>query len=210
MQPLLRLSLLLTLLTWAAALLVTEAARQSGHEVIGQAASLLLPPNDCPAPCWHGIRPGETSSGDGIERLGSLSWVTQISVIQGIVSYDSIVRWDWTAASPSLIDRERDGRMWTHNGSVYLIELPVNISLAVALGALGPPDEVEALRAPQSPPAVFLHVYYQSGRLALQATVPCPATFWQVLAARVNIELKDSTVQALHADLREAHTLCQS
>jgi hypothetical protein len=193
--PALRLTLALTLLAWIAIVVMIGFAGMVGQTAITQAAALLQPPDDCPPPCWQGIRPGSTSSGDGIERLKHLPWVTNLSVIQGIVSYDSIVRWSWNQP-PNGLDSNRDGRMWTHQGQVYLIELPLTLRLATVWNALGPPDWIELTRSPQQPPAVFLHAWYHGGRLTLEATVPCPVSPWRIWSVVIDATFKEADVQA--------------
>jgi hypothetical protein len=183
-------AVLLTLLACLAVVGVRLVSHAAGQPVIEQTAVLLRPPPDCSAPCWQGIRPGSTTSSDGIDHLNHMPWMTNLSVIQGIVSYDSIVRWGWQQPPPG-IDARRDGRMWTHQGQVYLIELPLTLQLATVWNALGPPDWIELTRSPQQPPAVFLHAAYAEGRLTLDGIVECPVSWWRIWTAPVDARYQD-------------------
>mgnify|MGYP000869511859 CR=1 FL=1 len=185
-----RAALLITLLTWIGVVAIIHLAGLAGNTAVSQAAALLRPLEDCPPPCWQGIRPGSTSSSAGIERLNQMPWITDLSVIQGIVSYDSIVRWAWNQP-PNGLDGTRDGRMWTHQGQVYLLELPLKLRLATVWNALGPPDWIELTRSPQQPPAVFIHAYFDAGRLELDGIVECPVSWWRIWMAPVDAQFRE-------------------
>jgi hypothetical protein len=184
-------ALLLTLMVWVIVAGMVLIANTAGQPVIEQTATLLRTALDCPAPCWQGIRPGSTNSSAGIDRLNQMPWITDLSVIQGIVSYDSVVRWAWQQP-PNGIDGSRDGRMWTHQGQVYLIELPLTLNLATVWNALGPPDWIALTRSPQQPPAVFLHAYYDAGRLELDGMVECPVNWWGIWMTPVDAQFQDA------------------
>lgn len=201
----------LTLVAWLCFSIVLVLARVTVPDDIAQTEALFAPLAECLSPCWQGIQPGisGTSSADAIQVLHAIPWVAQLSVIQGIVSHDSIVRWDWKPDAPPIINQNRDGRMWTHNGEIYLIELPLNINFATAMIVFGPPTSVEALRSPQSPPALFFHAFYNGGQMELQITVDCPGTFRQILAAQVTLYFVGEPQPAVAIPLRAVPTVCR-
>lgn len=56
--------------------------------------SFLLPPEDCPSPCWYGIQPGLTEVGEALNRLneapfgGEVRSVSFISRLDGVIVYE--------------------------------------------------------------------------------------------------------------------------
>ncbi len=155
------------------------------HEV----RDFLYPVEDCAPPCWQGIRPGVTDSISAVDTLRSLPWVTSLYSIQGIVINDSYISWKWNGQQPAMVDSERDGRIWFHNGLVYSIEIPLVISFAGVWGAFGAPESETAVRAPFFPPKVFYRADYLDGTLQFNSTVACPPNAEHLLAARVDASI---------------------
>ncbi len=141
---------------------------------------------DCAPPCWQGIRPGITDSLQAVDKLRALPWVTSLYSIQGIVINDSYIRWKWNGKQPELVDGERDGRMWFHNGTVYSIEIPLVIPLGTVWGAFESPQVETTFKTPFRPPQVFYNAAYLSGTLQFSSIVVCPPTGYHLLNMRVD------------------------
>jgi len=163
--------------------------------------TFLYPNEDCAPPCWQGIQPGITDSLTAVDKLRALPWVTGLYAIQGIVINDSYIRWKWNGKQPKIVDGERDGRMWFHNGTVYSIEIPLVISFGMVWGAFGTPQVETTFRTPFSPPQVFYNAAYLYRTLQFSGIVICPATGYHLLSMRV-----DATVATAKA-ISEAPTL---
>ncbi|MBI1281026.1 MAG: hypothetical protein GC179_23070 [Anaerolineaceae bacterium] len=156
----------------------------------------LEPFDDCAAPCWQGIRPGITDSLEAVDKLRALPWVTGLYAIQGIVINDSYIRWKWNGNQPAIVDGQRDGRMWFHNGTVYSIEIPLRLSFGIVWSAFGPPQLETTFRTPFTPPQVFYNAAYLDGTLQFSGIVLCPPRGRHLLNARADATIalaKDMT-----------------
>lgn len=185
----------MVLFWWMIGILLYSAAHIDNPARAADVRRVLHPSEDCPQPCWLGIRPGLSSTGEAIDILKTLPWVTGIYTIQGVVTYDTFVGWKWSGQQPALIDSVRDGRMWTHNGVVYLIELPLEMSYAEMWNAFAAPETVNIMGTSLKPPAVFYFANYFRGALEAFSTVNCPLTAWNILAARVDVHIADPSMR---------------
>ncbi len=151
--------------------------------------TFLYPVEGCDSPCWQGIRPGITDSLEAVDKLRLMPWATGLYAIQGIVSYDSYISWKWNGQQPDIIDAERDGRMWFHNGLVYSIEIPLKIPFATIWGAFGAPEHETTLKSPFKPPQVFYAATYFDETVEFNSIVLCPPNAQNILAARVDVNI---------------------
>ena len=112
LRLLLRLMLPLVVLL-ALPVLLIRAQPYDNHEV----HSLLTPPEDCPAPCFMGIRPGVTTFDEATDLLRTHEWVNDFIMLgtqhdsRGRFVY-SALSWTWSDSSPLEIDRSQPGRMY--------------------------------------------------------------------------------------------------
>lgn len=68
----------------------------------------LLLPEDCPAPCLLGIRPGETRGDEALKILESHKWVTNINIVyRGRTNpgenRDGTLGWSWNGSQPAIL-----------------------------------------------------------------------------------------------------------
>ncbi|MEZ4671716.1 MAG: hypothetical protein R3E39_27745 [Anaerolineae bacterium] len=171
------------------AILAFGLPQTTDDPLVAELRPMFSPNSTCPQPCWQGIRPARTSGTDAISQLKTLPWVTNISAIQGIVTKDSIIRWKWNGLQSSIIDNERDGTIWLHNGLVYSIELPLKVSFAQVWQAAGEPQNTVIIKAPRSTPTVFYHALYANGLTDVFGILPCPLSAWTLLSMRVDVHL---------------------
>jgi hypothetical protein len=73
---------------------------QVGSSVAPADLRLLLPPEDCPAPCFIGIQPGVTPMIEAVTILEALPWVEQLQVGYNPGGQPNTLHWQWSAASP--------------------------------------------------------------------------------------------------------------
>lgn len=72
----------------------------------------FLPPAGCPAPCWLGIRPGETPLAEAQALLAASPWVKQIIHIQPIDDINTLfLMWDWSGRQPPGLHGEARGEL---------------------------------------------------------------------------------------------------
>lgn len=88
----------LLLLGFIAALLFLRSQPYDDHEI-----RLLLIPDNCPAPCFMGIRPGITTRDEALELLKASKWVETdtAEVIDGTQGPTSTLQWN--GKQPNLI-----------------------------------------------------------------------------------------------------------
>jgi hypothetical protein len=87
---------------------------------------LLVPhQDDCPAPCFMGIRPGVTSLDQAIYVLEEHEWVGHVNY-SDIALPDQIIWWDWTETSPLFVDSVIPGRLDIAGGIASRITISLN------------------------------------------------------------------------------------
>lgn len=182
-------SLIITIGLWVLAILALGLPRTVDDPLVAELRTLFNSDAACPQPCWQGIRPAQTSSTDAIAQLKTMPWVTDISAIQGIVTNDSIIRWKWNGQQSGIIDSERDGTIWLHNGLVYSIELPLKVSFAQVWQAVGKSQDTLIIKAPRPIPSVFYHALYANGLTDVFGIAPCPLRAWTLLSMPVDVHL---------------------
>lgn len=195
----------LILLFWSTAGAIYYGTHQGKTDLA--LVSFLHPSQECPSPCWEGIRPGITDSLEAVDKLRAIPWVTDIYAIQGIVTNDSYVRWRWKGQFPAHVDAERYGQMWFHNGIVYAIDLPLTVSFSNVWGAFGAPEIEIALKAPLTQPQIFYHALYFDKTLEITGTVKCPLNAHNLLSTPVDAHISISSDKVLMSAL-SSHLLC--
>jgi hypothetical protein len=181
---LLRASAFLMLVFLTLTALVYGGVDRSGNDA--ELRAFLQPPAGCSLPCWQGIRPGVTSSLQAVDILNALSWVTDLYSTQGIVINDSLIRWGWTGQQPAIVDSERDGRIWFHNGLVYEIDLPLRVTFTHVWAAFGRPEAVSAFITPLMPPQVSYHAFYFGETVEVHGNTLCPLNGYNLLRTRMD------------------------
>lgn len=77
----------------------------------------LLTPENCPAPCFMGIRPGVTTSKEALAILQRHEWVDAISVINNDNPYQ--IWWTWSENAPDILKSPPDNPDYPAQGEVY-------------------------------------------------------------------------------------------
>ncbi len=68
----------------------------------GALLELLTPPEGCEAPCFMGVRPGETTIEEALAILEAHEWVEEGSVVH---EYSAYASWEWSGSQPEAIYR---------------------------------------------------------------------------------------------------------
>jgi hypothetical protein len=143
----------------------------------GGLSAFLLPPDNCPAPCWSGIRPGETTL-TGTSTL--LQNNLQIKTVEAISPATAWLR--FSAAMP-LIQRARVN-LWEENrGVVGRIELlDTGLSMSDLQLLLGAPTRVFLADSRQDNTSQLTALYSGYDLYVTVTITRCassPAHFWQ-------------------------------
>jgi hypothetical protein len=81
---------------------------------------------DCVKLCFLDIRPGITTLGEALEKLGSSDWVTDME----IDAKAQLVSWQWTGQQPRALDADRRAVLEYNDNRVLRIHLFAHIPLA--------------------------------------------------------------------------------
>jgi hypothetical protein len=134
----------------------------------------LLHWEDCPSPCWLGIRPGMTTAEDAAARLRAHPWM--IDVIQ---TRDQII-WRWSGAQPAAIDATQRGLIGLGGGLVRTLRIQTRVSFGEWWAYLGPPSRATLVR-PLSRVSAFQIATYDAGGWQVISSFACPVVpgaFW--------------------------------
>lgn len=164
-------SICLLLMFSSAILLIRAQPYQDGG-----LSAFLLPPDDCPTPCWSGIRPGETTVTGGSTLLNNNLHIKTIDAISPATA------WLRFSASIPVIQRARVN-LWEENrGIVGRIELlDTGLSMSDLQLLLGAPTRVFLADSRQDNTSQ-LTVLYPNYDLYVTVTITrcasSPAHFW--------------------------------
>lgn len=128
-----RAALALTMLFGALAA-AAQACSYNGAPLL----AFVLPPAGCAIPCWQHIRPGETLSGEAMQRLRTHPWVGKVRTQLSSLHNDGWVTWDWSGAQPDFSGPGSD-RLSMDYGVVRSVTIRSGIVLGDLWLALGPP-----------------------------------------------------------------------
>lgn len=144
-----------------------------------EARALLFPPANCPAPCWQGIRPDDTSIQEAFALLRAHPWVAEIDER----FYDIYTaNWQWSAQRPPLIQETNSNGLWfSSHGRVTSVEILTHIRLGDVRLLLGRPAWTS--RFPLGNEFLQVTELYPEYHLTVFYSLPCPASMddlWQV------------------------------
>ena len=160
--------------------------------------------DNCPAPCWRGIRPGITTLEEAAAILNSDAWVKDVFMSPTLVS------WAWTGAQPASVDGEHHGVLWARRGIVQQVKISLNVSFGEVWLLLDQPHQgdIQLSGVTVSRPTIYraahLAVYaYPGGILQTNSILTCPlnpGAFWN---APVELRLESISRSIDEYDLPE-------
>lgn len=161
-----------------------------------QVRELLLGSEDCPAPCFMGIRPGVTTAEEALDILNHHEWVDKVNDGQ------ETIRWDWSGKQPDYINPQSEGYLtlpWDGR-LVGSIGVSTNLRLASAHLLLGQPSLQDGfVRVDQ----LEVSTFYLQPPLSIWVSMSCPPTrtkFWQA-PMLVNLSNRDAISYSIaHSD----------
>lgn len=140
LRVLARLALLLVGVTSASLLLI----RAPGYD--DSAIQRFFAASCTPMPCWQGIRPGETTTTEALDRLRAHPWVGTVSEVYAS-PYEGntrtvLIYWTWSSSYPFAGDapETQQGIIITNEGIVQQIFLTTSLALGDIWLAFGSPD----------------------------------------------------------------------
>lgn len=98
--------------------------------------AFLMPPEDCPAPCWQGIQPGAMTASDASSLLETQPWVDNVNVYVDL----NVMAWVWTGEQPTWISSLESGVVSFNLRGVQTIRLRTTLRFGDVWLALGQPD----------------------------------------------------------------------
>lgn len=100
---------------------------------------------DCPAPCFMGIRPGVTTEDEAVAILSEHAWVLWEDESPMSFRTPFQFSWQWTEAAPAWIDPQNAALVSVNNGVVAGLNIRTTITRAESLLAMGRPDQYRLL-----------------------------------------------------------------
>ena len=144
---------------------------------------LLIPTDDCAAPCFMGVRLGNAVSSQTVPVLRRHPWVKQVYMHLDGYYWD----WTWSGHQPSFIDTGRRGFLGARavfDDTVDTMYVATSITLAELVLALGKPDYSSFTGAERVRSRVLLHsVVYLDLGLQADGYIDCPirvSRLWQI------------------------------
>lgn len=142
----------------------------------------VLLSDDCAAPCFLGIRPGETSESAALALVRAHAWVASVSQKQTDFGYNTWYNLYWSGRQPRFIDADAPGVLyvqWINSSTtplVYSIEIQTIDSLGGLYLKLGQPESVNV--SPLFNNMIFsgllIENVYESVRLTARSYLLCP------------------------------------
>ncbi|MFN8452562.1 MAG: hypothetical protein U0521_29140 [Anaerolineae bacterium] len=155
--------------------------------------AFLLPPENCPAPCWEGVRPGVTTLDEAVALLEANPWVGRVVVRQNATFTFLYVEWsDQAPAFVENADSQLPTYLWVRNDIIQLILIPTRIPFGEIWLRLGAPSRGSfavsgyrhSLTLGNRPNTRHVALYYD-GQVTVDTRVYCPvslALFWSAPA----------------------------
>lgn len=146
---------------------MSVAAREMGlREGTPPTVELVLPDDNCPSPCWHGIRPAVISQAEGERLISKLPDVTRLHS----------VAWQWGELE-----------LWYAGG---LSVVAKHMRLGDILAALGTPNYQKTqtvIERATNQTVQIVYLYYEKPQIIVIVSAP--------LDGRISVEMPLATIQ---------------
>ncbi len=151
---------------------------------------------NCPSPCFMGIRPGWTNMQDAYYLLAAHSWVANSadefpsllreSSLIGASIPRTIVRWRWSTLHPEWINGAVQGTITLQDRDVLNMAIETQLSLGEIILALGLPDEAHFMALGTASDQRFGYTaWYADEGLLIQTEGVCPIRHRYELPVRI-------------------------
>jgi hypothetical protein len=160
---------------------VLGTMRAQPYDDGGLRAALLTP--NCSAPCFLGIRPGETPRAKAITLLQAHPWVASVSAQASSLT----ATWRWNGSQPAFLRAGRfENRLVFKDGIVARIDLLTWADAATFAILFGTPDELyyASWQRHDEVTNQFVHVYQQNAlfgdeQFEVQMAAFCPLSIYE-------------------------------
>ena len=108
----------------------------------------LIPADDCPSPCFMGIRPGTTTLGDAVAILQSHKWVKTVLASAPDPRASQHIYWQWRDDAPLFVQSGKlrnGGTLYVQQGIVQNIDVMTGIPLGTAWLRWDAPEKYTSL-----------------------------------------------------------------
>lgn len=171
--------------------------------------AFLLPPEGCPAPCWQGIRPGETYAADVMTLLKKHPWVHSVHHENYSTFSNGYIRWQWSALRPSMIDENDPTNLWFDDSTTQNFHMLTDIRFGDLWLILGTPDGFLFNQIHES---IKVSIIYHDQVMLVVVDILCSRPLTRLWRARTDIvwlkEIPD-TLAAGFANPRNIRTVCR-
>lgn len=154
---------------------------------------LLTRPDNCPMPCWFGIRPGVTTPTEALALLSTHPWGGQADADQyNAVTGSGIIGWEFEPNRLSIIPRYRGVRLRANNHVIINVTLPPGIPFDAVWFAFGPPPEIRRTLVALLNTSSFRldqAMFYSGEGLTVTNRIRCPMRAEDVWSARSIVQL---------------------
>lgn len=151
----------------------------------------FLSAEDCAAPCWQGIHPGQTTLNEAANLLEERGWAWDIAFYRGMAMDTGMLVWTWSDQPPPLIDRRRAGNMWIEDNIVRKIEVGSVARFGDVWLAMPAPDGLITAYVATSSGRILSTASYRQDTLLVGAATTCPVRLHEFWAARVSVVVDD-------------------
>lgn len=152
---------------------------------------------NCPAPCFLGIRPGVTTMQEAVYLLQAHPWVSNgvngfSSQVRAAVFYDAAlprtsIGVGWTENAPVWIDPTQRGAVMVEDREVLNVMVGTHFSLGEIILTLGEPDETWYVTSSSLLGRQFEYIaWYGAERMLITAEGLCPMRDYYHLPVRID------------------------
>lgn len=135
----------------------------------------FIPPADCAAPCWLGVRPGVTRVDDAIRLLEAHDWIDHIE--RSSAFYD----FEWSGRQPDWIDSSFNSHFRASGATVESIRIRTSLPLGALFILLGRP-QTGLINLPLNQAGLRHTAVYTQNGAEINSLIVCPIlrdTLWQ-------------------------------
>ncbi len=150
--------------------------------------AFFIPPADCAAPCWLGVRPGSTSVTEAVRLLEAHDWIDRV---EGSSAFYDFV---WSGRQPDWIDSSFRSHFRAAGDTVENIRIRTNLSVGRVFIVLGPP-QTGVLNTPLNQAGMRHTALYNQNGAEINSLTLCPITRYGLWDTPVEIQYRDLTVQ---------------
>jgi hypothetical protein len=146
--------------------------------------AFLTPPDDCPAPCFMGIRPGVTTARETFAILHTHDWVESVWIDNSPVQEDALdyntslpsdLSWIWRQDAPDWLNKNVRGWLNFRRGYVSTIVIDTHLRLGDTLLIMGRPDHFAVrIFSTQTEHTFRLTVWYLNTGTVISTGGICP------------------------------------